>query len=184
MATVLHVRVVAAVLTIGMLAAAGCTRTTNRGIPHPHSENAPPSSSVPQPAAPSGSITQRWTTENLTQAFSAINDKIGANPADYLEVTIAAATVMVKAVDPKKPENVDQYEYNGAGVQVSPVDVSSNEPGVVEESKFKSDTVKPSVLSAVLNSAVKDSGVEGGTISASPRRACRSRRGWLPGSAA
>jgi hypothetical protein len=110
------------------------------------------------------SITERWTSDALTKAFGAINDKIGANPADYVNVLITERNVAIKAINPQNRQNVDEYTYNGSAVTVAPVDVSSNAPGVIEESAFKSDTVKPSILATVLNSAVKDSGLQDVTV--------------------
>lgn len=169
----LRARMVAAVLVIAMFASTGCVRHFGRAMHHGHPANTPGASPASPPTSPHpGGVTistgpaqpdtiqGRWTAENLTKAFKAINDRIGANPADYVEVVISISTVEVKAIDPKKRENVDEYQYAGAGVKVAPVDVSHNEPGVIEESKFTSDTVKPEVLSAILNSAIKDSGVE------------------------
>ncbi|MFV8177083.1 hypothetical protein BKG83_02925 [Mycobacteroides chelonae] len=116
--------------------------------------------------APSKDTVERWNTDELTKALTAINDKIGASPADYLMFTISGYTsVAVQAIDPKKRENVDEYRYDGSSVKVRPVDVSRNEPGVVDESSFKSDIVTPAVLTSVLSSAVKDSGVQDGTVS-------------------
>lgn len=116
--------------------------------------------------APSQDTVERWNADELTKALTAINDKIGVSSADYLMFTISGYTsVAVQAIDPKKPENVDEYRYDGAGVTVRPVDVSRNEPGVVEESSFKSDIVTPAVLSSVLSSAVQDSGVPDGKVS-------------------
>ena len=96
----------------------------------------------------------------MTQAFAAINAKIGADPADYVEVLINEYSLDVKAIDPHKRENVDQYTYRGDSVQVKPVDVSRNAPGAVEASAFKGDTVKPAVLAQTMASAPNDSGVE------------------------
>lgn len=179
---VLRSRMVAAVLLIAVLASAGCSRFLGRAMHHSQHASPPAATASPAPGGPvpsqgggvtistgpgvPSSIQQQWTTENLTKAFRAINNRIGANPADYLEVIVALTAVQVKAIDPKKRENVDEYEYRGTGgVEISPVDVSHNEPGAIEESKFSSDTVKPEVLSAILNSAIKDSGVEDAKVS-------------------
>ena len=114
-------------------------------------------------SATSSDITQ-WTVDKLTKAFAAIDAKIGAHPADYVMIVIREHGVYVRAIDPKKRENVDEYTYEGGDVEVKPVDVSISEPGEVEQSKFGSDTVNPAVLVQVINSAVKDSGVENGTF--------------------
>jgi hypothetical protein len=105
-----------------------------------------------------GDISQ-WTAGKMTQAFSAINAKIGADPADYELVLINEYFLRVEAIDPHKRENVDQYTYQGGIVEVKPVDVSRNGPGQVEISAFRSDAVKPEVLARVMSSAPKDSGV-------------------------
>jgi hypothetical protein len=120
-----------------------------------------------------GDISQ-WTAEKMTQAFTAINAKIGADPADYELVIINELFVRVEAIDPHKRENVDQYTYQGGSIEVKPVDVSdtvscmpspcsTNEPAI-EMGAFKGDTVKPEVLAQAMNSAPKDSGVENATI--------------------
>jgi hypothetical protein len=86
---------------------------------------------------------------------------VGANPADYIKVLVTVHMVSVQAINPQKRQNVDQYDNRGTGgVVVTPVDVSSSDPGAVEESAFKSDTVKPDVLVKVMASAVKDSGLD------------------------
>jgi hypothetical protein len=121
-----------------------------------------------------GDISQ-WTAEKVTQAFTAINAKIGADPADYELVIINEYSVSVEAIDPHKRENVDKYKYRGGSVEVAPVDVSdtvscmpspcpTNGPGAIEMGAFKGDTVKPEVLAQAMNSAPNDSGVENATI--------------------
>jgi hypothetical protein len=111
-----------------------------------------------QSAAGAGDISQ-WTAEKMTQAFAAINAKIGANPADYEVVLINEYSLHVDAINPNKRENVDRYTYQGGSVQVTPVDVSQNGMGAIEMNAFKGDTVKPDVLAQAMNSAPKDSGV-------------------------
>jgi hypothetical protein len=106
----------------------------------------------------------QWTADKMTQAFAAIDTRIGADPADYVEVLINELFVRVRAIDPHKRENVDQYTYQGGSVEVAPVDVSRSDPGAVEASAFKGDTVKPAVLARAMASAPKDSAVENATI--------------------
>jgi len=127
---------------------------------HLGSSSTPPTATTTSNA----SMTERWTSDALTKAFAAINDKIGANPADYVELLITQYAVEIKAINPQNRQNVDDYRYDGSNVKVAPVDVSSNEPGVIEESAFKSDTVKPSILATVMNSAAKDSGFQDVTV--------------------
>ena len=106
----------------------------------------------------------QWTADTMSQAFAAINAKIGANPADYLSVLINELFVRVRAIDPHKRENVDQYTYQNGSVEVAPVDVSRSDPGAVEASLFKGDAVKPAVLAQAMAAAPKDSAVENATI--------------------
>jgi hypothetical protein len=111
---------------------------------------------TPSTTTSDASMTGRWTSDALTQAFAAINDKIGANPADYSDVNINASNVAIKAINPQN--HVDQYTYDGSAVTVTPI--ISNAPEDIVASAFKSDIVQPSILAAVMNSAVKDSGVQ------------------------
>jgi hypothetical protein len=105
-----------------------------------------------------GNISQ-WTADTMSQAFTAINAKIGADPADYEEVLVNELFVRVEAIDPHKRENVDKYTYELGNVDVGPVDVSRNAPGAVEMAAFKGDTVTAGLLAQVMGSAPKDSGV-------------------------
>jgi hypothetical protein len=171
-----RVRIAAIVLIVASLfMLVGCSKLLRAGRTHSVSASSSVSttstattskSTVSTSVAPASnaSIPERWTDDALTKAFTAINEKIGANPADYVEVNVTKYSVIVKAIDPQKRQNVDQYTYDGSRVEVAPVDASDNEPGVIEESAFKSDTVKPSVLATVINSAVKDSGVQDVTV--------------------
>jgi hypothetical protein len=105
-----------------------------------------------------GNISQ-WTADTMTQAFTAINARIGADPADYEEVLVNELFVRVEAIDPHKRENVDKYTYELGNVEVGPVDVSRNAPGAVEMAAFKGNTVTAGLLAQVMGSAPKDSGV-------------------------
>lgn len=110
-------------------------------------------------SAATGNISQ-WTADKLTQAFSAINAKIGANPADYKYVLIDDHSVNVEAIDPHKPENVDKYTYLGGIVEVKPVDPSHE----VDSGSYKGDVVNPAGVAQAIGSAPKDSGVENPSI--------------------
>src|ERR1700758_497055 len=105
-----------------------------------------------------GNISQ-WTADTMSQAFTAINAKIGADPADYEEVLVNELFVRVEAIDPHKRENVDKYTYELGNVEVGPVDVSRNAPGAVEMAAFKGNTVAAGLLAQVMGFAPKDSGV-------------------------
>ena len=109
--------------------------------------------------AATGNISQ-WTADKLTQAFAAINTKIGADPADYKYVLIDEHSVNVEAIDPHKPENVDKYTYMAGTVRVKPVDPSNE----VDSGSYKGDVVKPDGVAQAMSSAPKDSGVENPTI--------------------
>jgi hypothetical protein len=105
-----------------------------------------------------GNISQ-WTADTMSQGFTAINAKIGADPADYEEVLVNELFVRVEAIDPNKRENVDKYTYELGNVEVGPVDVSRNSPGAVEMAAFKGNTVTAGLLAQVMGAAPKDSGV-------------------------
>jgi hypothetical protein len=106
----------------------------------------------------------QWTADKMTQAFAAINSKIGADPADEVEILVNQYFLRVEAIDPHKRENVDAYTYQGGSVETKPVDVSRNGPGAVEASAFKGNAVKPAVLAQAMTAAPKDSGVENATV--------------------
>jgi len=107
-------------------------------------------------------IEQQGTSDELTKGFAAINDRRGANPADYVKIDITPALLTVQAIDPTKRENVDEYRYSGQQVDVTPVDVSNNEPGVIEQASFKSDTLDPAAIARDLIAALTDTAVEDG----------------------
>lgn len=107
-------------------------------------------------------IEQQWTTDALTNGFAAINARRGANPADYVKIDLTPAFLTIQAIDPTKRENVDEYRYDGQQIEVTPVDVSNNEPGVIEQASFKSDTLDPAVIAKDLTAALTDTAVEDG----------------------
>ena len=139
-----------------LLASSGCSRQDT--------SSGPTSSPTATSSVASPKNVSEWTADMLAQAFTAIDAKIGAHPADYIRVTINEFSVLVQAIDPSKPANVDQYTYTGGKVGVAPVNTSGSEPGAIEMSRFSSDTVDPAVLEQVIKSAVMDSGVENGRI--------------------
>lgn len=167
-----HRRITAVGLIVGvLLATAGCSALhqaqsamKSASSVASSAASATPSVASATPAAGSGTISQ-WTADKLTQAFAAVDAKIGVHPADYIKVNILPISILVEAIDPKKRENVDEYTFaGGKDIAVAPVDVSSSDPGAVEESKFKSDSVDTAVLAQVINTALKDSGVENGHL--------------------
>jgi hypothetical protein len=162
------IRIAAVAFAFAMiLAPVGCSKTA----PNAGQSTKPAASSSTASAAATtssnssnSSLQGRWTADAITQAFTTINQKIGANPADYVDVTIDNYRVAIKAINPQKRQNVDEYDYDGTAVKVTPVDISNNQPGAIEESAFKSDTVKPEVLTNVMASALKDSGLDDVTM--------------------
>ena len=151
-------RVTAVGLVAGvLLATPGCS------LPFPKDEKPSSAATATSTIAPWKGFSE-WTAEKLTEAFAAIDDEIGAHPADYVMVSIGETSVWAQAIDPQKRENVDKYTYQAGYVEVAPVDASDNEPGELEMSKYTSDSVNTAALAQVINSAVKDCGVEDGRL--------------------
>jgi hypothetical protein len=136
----MRVRIAAVAFAFAMMpAAVGCSIIAPHAGPSKNPSASSSTASTVAQSSSNSSLPGRWTADALAQAFTAINQKIGANPADYVEVVLNGLTVAAKAINPRKRQNVDEYAYDGTGVKVTPVDVSHNEPGAIEESAFKSD---------------------------------------------
>jgi hypothetical protein len=164
----MRVRITAVAFAFAVLpTAVGCS--TGGNASHSPSSSAPGSAtaavvtpSIATPASPTATtVPGRWTADAITKAITAINQKIGADPADYVSIDFNVSSAIAKAIDPQKRQNVDAYTYDGTGVTVAPVDVSHSDPGAVQESAFKSNTLKPDVLVKAMASAPNDSGVDG-----------------------
>lgn len=144
-------RIIACALLVGLpFASAGCS--TLRQI-----QSGMSSANAPRDIG-------QWTVDSMGKALTAINAKIGADPADYEELLINEIFVRVQAIDPLKRVNVDEYTYQGEHVEVAPVDVSANEPGAIEMAAFKGNAITPAVLDQVMKSAPADSGVENAAV--------------------
>jgi hypothetical protein len=113
---------------------------------------------------PNKPLDEKWNADALTKAFGAIDDKVGATPADYLQISITDYAVTAQAINPNKRQNVDAYAFDGKTVKTEPVDVSNNEPGAVEQAAFKSDAIKPDVVVAAIKKASTEAGVEDGAV--------------------
>ena len=89
-------------------------------------------------------------------------EKIGG-PVRAVHLAIFETYMILQAQDPKKPENVDQYEYRG-GVVSDGVPVELSGRGKLEENLFNLDDVNLTALPEVARTGLERLNIEGAKI--------------------
>jgi hypothetical protein len=102
----------------------------------------------------------------IGSGFKAIDNKVGASQYGVIMVMISPQRVAMRVVDPKKPANVDEYDYrrdSGSVGDPTPVDISGSEPGALEENTFQRADLQPAVIAQAVTDAPKASGIDEAT---------------------
>lgn len=102
----------------------------------------------------------------IDSGFKAIDDKVGTPQYGVIMVTISPQRIAMRVVDPKKPANVDEYDYQRDSGKVDapvPVDISGSEPGALAENTFQRADLKPEVIAKAVADAPKASGIDEAT---------------------
>jgi hypothetical protein len=105
-----------------------------------------------------------FTAEGIDAAYSAISEKVGANPMQVVEVSIAPGVLAVEAVDPNAPAELNPWSYTAGTVGPSrPVDYD-DDTEALQQNLFAIDEVATSAIVTAINGAVAASEIEGGEV--------------------
>ncbi|MFJ9365829.1 hypothetical protein ACIRRA_15630 [Nocardia sp. NPDC101769] len=114
-----------------------------------------------------------WSAADLTKALDAIDAKIGAPPADCMNVTAQLAavnhdqerSVVVGMLTPGKDKSMTTYTYDPQSQAVSVAEAFvALTPEQAAQRIFKCDTVSPQVLVRVQGAVLGDAGTPGGSL--------------------
>ena len=101
----------------------------------------------------------------MSDAATAFKKKLGG-PFKALNVQINSDSVTLRAQDPKRPANVDEYRYSAVLRSVSgphPVELSSLENNL-DNTLFDFDSVNWAATESLANEAIKRTQIDGGKI--------------------
>lgn len=101
--------------------------------------------------------------DNAEKAVAEIKNKIG-KPFKVTEIIIEKDTLTVRAQDPDKPQNLDEYKYV-AGFVSGPTAVKLNALNDnLEKSSFPIDEINFAAVPQMIADALKQTAVEGGEV--------------------
>jgi hypothetical protein len=107
------------------------------------------------------SMFQGTTAQDAGEAFK---KKLGGGPVKVLSLELEKDVATLRAQDPNKPQNVDQYKYvRGIVTGPTPVQLNSLERNL-DGTLFSLDEINLSATEALANEAVKSTGVDGGHV--------------------
>ncbi|HET6737244.1 hypothetical protein [Mycobacterium sp.] len=104
------------------------------------------------------------TAEGIDAAYSAISDKVGADPMQVVEVTIIPTVMTVEAIDPNAPTELNQWSYTAGTVGPSrPVDYD-DDTEALQQNLFAVNEVSTSAIVSAINNAIAASEIPGGAV--------------------
>ena len=104
------------------------------------------------------------TAEGIDAAYSAISERVGANPMQVVEVSIVPTVLTLQAIDPNAPTELNQWSYTAGVVGPSrPVDYG-DDTEALQQNLFGVNEVPASAIVTALNGAVPASEIQGGEV--------------------
>ena len=104
------------------------------------------------------------TAEGIDAAYSAITEKVGANPMQVVEVSIVPTVLTLQAIDPNAPTELNQWSYTAGVVGSSrPVDYG-DDAEALQQNLFGVNEVPASAIVTAINGAVPASEIQGGEV--------------------
>jgi hypothetical protein len=152
-------------LTAAVLAASalsGCSKVTEiRDTASNMAEQVVASGTEKITEAVSGNL---FTAEGIDAAYSAITEKVGADPMEVVEVNIVPGVLTLEAIDPNAPTELNQWSYTAGAVGPSrPVDYD-DDIEALQQNLFTVNDVAAKAIVAAINGAVTASEIQGGQV--------------------
>lgn len=105
-----------------------------------------------------------FTAEGIDNAYAAISEKVGANPMQVVEVSIAPGVLSVEAIDPNAPTELNQWSYTSGAVAPSrPIDYD-DDTEALQQNLFATSDVPSSAIAAAIDGAVAASEIPDGKV--------------------
>lgn len=153
----------AAIVAIGLLS--GCSA---QAAPE-ESPSTSESEATEAPAAePTGFDLANIDAADLDTAMSALVQEVGEDPAQITDFNLSSSTVMIYAVDPAAPEELNSWEYrNGAVGASTPVDyggdVEALQQNLFSTADLSSTAIASALAEAPAATEIEDGEVDGAT---------------------
>ncbi|MCW1821562.1 hypothetical protein A5731_05990 [Mycolicibacterium conceptionense] len=143
-------------------ALSGCSKVTDiRDAAAGAAEKVVSSGSEKITEAVSGNL---FTAEGIDNAYAAISEKVGANPMQVVEVSIAPGVLSVEAIDPNAPTELNQWSYTSGAVAPSrPIDYD-DDTEALQQNLFATSDVPSSAIAAAIDGAVAASEIPDGKV--------------------
>ncbi|OMB80296.1 hypothetical protein [Mycolicibacterium conceptionense] len=105
-----------------------------------------------------------FTAEGIDNAYATISEKVGANPMQVVEVSIAPGVLSVEAIDPNAPTELNQWSYTSGAVAPSrPIDYD-DDTEALQQNLFATSDVPSSAIAAAIDGAVAASEIPDGKV--------------------
>ncbi|OMC39991.1 hypothetical protein A5740_26665 [Mycobacterium sp. GA-1841] len=105
-----------------------------------------------------------FTAEGIDNAYAAIAEKVGANPMQVVEISIAPGVLSLEAIDPNAPTELNQWSYTSGAVGPSrPIDYD-DDTEALQQNLFAITDVPASAIATAIDGAVAASEIPGGEV--------------------
>ena len=105
-----------------------------------------------------------FTAEGIDAAYSAISTRVGADPAQVVEVTIVPGVLTIEAIDPNAPTELNQWSYTAGAVGPSrPVDYG-DDTEALQQNLFALNEVSTGAVVTAINGAIAASEIQDGEV--------------------
>ncbi|OMB97635.1 hypothetical protein A5733_09490 [Mycobacterium sp. NS-7484] len=95
-----------------------------------------------------------FTAEGIDNAYAAISEKVGANPMQVVEISIAPGVLSLEAIDPNAPTELNQWSYTSGAVGPSrPIDYD-DDTEALQQNLFAITDVPASAIATAIDGAV------------------------------
>ncbi|OBG87560.1 hypothetical protein A5699_02230 [Mycobacterium sp. E802] len=105
-----------------------------------------------------------FTAEGIDNAYAAIAEKVGANPMQVVEISIAPGVLSLEAIDPNAPTELNQWSYTSGAVGPSrPIDYD-DDTEALQQNLFAITDVPASAIATAIDGAVAASEIPDGEV--------------------
>lgn len=105
-----------------------------------------------------------FTAEGIDNAYAAISDKVGANPMQVVEVKIAPGVLVVEAINPNVPTELNEWSFL-AGTVRNPVPIDyAGDTEALQQNIFAVNEVPATAIAAAIEGALAASEIPDGAV--------------------
>lgn len=103
------------------------------------------------------------TAEDVDAAITALEDRVGASPAQLTHITLASGYITFDAVDPAAPDELNSWSYTDGELSEEPVPVDyGGDVEALQQNVFSTDDIDPAGVVAAVDAAPGAAEIEDG----------------------